>query len=218
MFEKKLENCPLFAGIRPEDIQGMMGCLRPVVREADKGQTILFAGEKPHAVGVVLSGSVQIVRDDIDGVRTILGLAHSSELFAEAFACARAAELPVSVIAAEPTRVLLIDVDRILTPCSHACSFHNRIVSNLLQGMAQKSLQLHQKLQVITQRTTREKLLTYLRMQRAEQFTIPFDRQELADYLGVERSALSAEISKLRREGVLESHKSEFHLLSGGHS
>lgn len=216
MFEEMLENCPLFAGVSPEDIQEILGCLRPVLREADKGQTLLFAGDKPHAVGVVLSGSVQIVRDDIDGVRTILGLAGPSELFAEAFACARAEELPVSVIAAEPARVLLMDVNRILSPCSHACSFHNRIVSNLLQGMAQKSLQLHQKLQVITQRTTREKLLTYLRMQRAERFTIPFDRQELADYLGVERSALSAEISKLRHEGVLESRKREFHLLPGG--
>lgn len=215
MFEKLLEKCPLFAGIRPEELEGLLGCMCPSIRDAAKGQTILFAGDTPCEVGVVLSGSVQIVRDDVDGTRTIVGRAIPSQLFAEAFACARAQELPVSVIAAEPSRVMLLNVDRLLTPCSHACAFHNRIVSNLLQGMAQKSLQLHQKLQVISQRTTREKLLTYLRMQRSERFTIPFDRQELADYLGVERSALSAEISKLRREGVLESTKSQFHLLQG---
>lgn len=213
MFEKLLENCPLFAGVRAEEIEGLLGCMRPAIREVSKGQTILFAGDPPREVGVVLSGSVQIVRDDVDGTRTIVGLAEPSHLFAEAFACARAPELPVSVIAAEPSRVMLLNVDRLLTPCTHACAFHNRIVSNLMQLMAQKSLQLHQKLQVISQRTTRKKLLTYLRMHRSERITIPFDRQELADYLGVERSALSAEISKLRREGVLESHKSEFRLL-----
>ena len=125
--------------------------------------------------------------------------------------------MPVSVVAVRDSEVMLIDARRITVSCSNACEFHNRMVMNLLCAMAAKNLQLSRKIEITSHRTTREKLMAYLmtqaRQARSSSFTIPFDRQALADYLCVERSALSAEIGRLRREGVLESDKSNFTLL-----
>ena len=165
-------------------------------------------------VGIVLSGAVQIVRDDCDGNYSIVAFVQPSQLFAEACACAAMAHMPVGVLAKSDRRVLLLDCKRVLTPCAHACPFHTRLVRNLRQGVADKNLLLHRKLSILSKRTTRKKLLAYLMMQAKEhgsrEFTIPFDRQALADYLEVERSALSAEVGKLRKAGILDSQKSWF--------
>ena len=115
------------------------------------------------------------------------------------------------------SRILLIRLRRITETCSNACEFHNRMVMNLLRAIAGKNLMLNAKIEITSRRTTREKLMAYLLNQAkragGSTFTIPLDRQGLADYLGVERSALSAEIGKLRREGVIESERSTFRLI-----
>jgi CRP-like cAMP-binding protein len=168
-------------------------------------------------VGILLSGGVQVFRDDFDGNRAIQATIQPGELFGETFACAGVARLPVSVEADQSSRVLLIRLKRIIETCPSACGFHNRVVLNLLKVLAAKNLLLNRKLEIVSRRTTREKLMAYLSFQAraagSNHFAIPFDRQGLADYLGVDRSALSAEIGKLRREGVLESDRSVFTLL-----
>ena len=168
-------------------------------------------------MGVVLEGGVQIQQEDYFGNRSILGLAGPGELFGESFACAGTDSLPVSVVAAQDSTLLLVDCRRVIFPCEKACSFHRSILSNLMQVMARKNLAFHQKLQITSRRTTREKLMSYLmaqaRARQASQFTIPFDRQELADYLGVDRSGLSAEIGRLKAEGVIDCHRSTFKIL-----
>ena len=125
--------------------------------------------------------------------------------------------MPVSIVADEPCEVLLIDREKALHPCKNGCSFHNRIVYNLMNDLAKKNILFHERLQITSKRSTREKLLAYLNGQakknKSREFSIPFDRQELADYLEVERSGLSAEISKLREEEILQSHKNHFTLL-----
>ena len=212
-----LMRCPLFAGISPQNLSAMASCLsaRPV--RFSKGAVIFEEGQPARQMGLLLSGGAQIVKEDFYGNRTIVARIEPAEMFGESFACAQLDSIPVSVVATEDSEALLMDCQRLLTTCSNSCEFHNRIIFNLLKVVATKNLMFNQKIEITSKRTTREKLLTYLNLQAKNQgtnsFTIPYDRQELADYLEVDRSGLSAEISKLRREGVLESQRSQFTLL-----
>ena len=212
-----LQKCGLFAGIAEEQLVTMLSCLGATVRVYEKNQIILAEGESANRIGVVLSGAVQIIRVDYYGNRSILTEQQPAQMFGESFACADVPAVPVDVIATENSEVLFIDAKRILHMCSSACGFHNRLIYNLMKLVAAKNQLLNQKLEIISKRSTREKLMTYLMMQAKQQnsnrFTVLFDRQELADYLEVDRSGLSAEISKLRKEGILECNKSEFTLL-----
>ena len=213
-----LEKCPLFYGIRTEDLSAMMGCIEGRTVSVSKGQTIYSEGDPATHVGMVLTGAVRLVRDDFYGNRSIVAHISPAELFGETYACAGISSLPVSVVADEDSTVLLMDCRRITTTCYSACSFHNQMIFNLLRLVAEKNLVYDQKIQVTSKRTTREKLMAFLlsqaKLQGTNSFSIPYDRQELADYLEVDRSGLSAEISKLRREGVLKSEKNQFTLLN----
>jgi len=213
-----LKQCGLFAGIDEEQLVTMLSCLGATVRNYEKNQLILAEGDAANRIGVVLMGEVQLVRVDYYGNRSILTELRVAGMFGESFACADIPRVPVDVVATEYSEVLLVDARHILHMCSNACGFHHQLIYNLMKLVATKNLIFHQKLEVISKRTTREKLMTYLLMQAKQQgsnnFTVPFDRQELADYLEVDRSGLSAEIGKLRREGVLECRKNRFTLLS----
>jgi len=216
-FHPILERCPLFEGIEMENLSAMLGCIGGRTVSARKGQPIFREGDPATQVGMVLSGAVRMIREDYYGNRSIVAHIGPAELFGETYACAGIDALPISVVADEDSQVLLMDCRRITTTCCSACSFHNRIIFNLLKLVAMKNLVFDQKIQVTSKRTTREKLMTYLldqaKLQGGSTISIPFDRQELADYLEVDRSGLSAEISKLRREGILESEKNKFVLL-----
>ena len=216
-FHPVLARCALFDGIRMEDLSAMLGCIGGRTVSAAKGQPIYREGDPATHVGMVLTGAVRLEREDYYGNRSIVAHIGPAELFGETYACAGIASLPISVVADEDSVVLLMDCRRITTTCSSACAFHSRIIFNLLRLVAVKNLVFDQKIQVTSKRTTREKLMAYLlnqaKLQGSNSFTIPYDRQELADYLEVDRSGLSAEISKLRREGILESSKNSFTLL-----
>ena len=212
-----LKKCPLFADVTDGELTKMLDCLGARVMEFDKKYTIIAEGGAAKYIGIVLSGTVQVVRVDYLGNRSILAELGESELFGEAFACAEVESIPISVIASEPCEVMLINCSHILHTCENHCLFHQQMIFNLMRDLATKTIMFHQKIEVISQRTTRDKLLAYLTMYAKKvgktAFTIPFDRQELADYLEVERSGLSVEISKLKKEGILESEKNHFKLL-----
>lgn len=216
-FMKIMEVCPLFQNIQAEELSAMLACLGVRYLFYNKGQVIFSEGDAAKQIGIVLSGSVQISRDDYYGNRTIMAQLESGDLFGESFAFAGVKTLPVNVTATLPCDVMLIDSSRIISPCSNACSFHSKLIFNLLQILARKNLGFHQKIEITSKRSTREKLMAYLlaqaKVHQSNSFEIPFDRQTLADYLEVDRSGLSAEISKLRKEGVLECHRSRFTLL-----
>lgn len=211
-----LQQCQLFSGIAENDLLAMLRCLNVTVQQYRKGQTLIAEGEKPERFGIVLSGTVQLWRIDYSGNRSIMASVEPSQLFGESFVCAEASSIPVQVVASESCEIMMIDGTRILHACGNGCVFHHQVIFNLLRIIARKSLVLHQKLEITSKRSTREKLMTYLSQQaklhQSRTFTIPFDRQELADFLEVDRSGLSAEISKLRKEGVLESERSTFRL------
>lgn len=212
-----LRACPLFAQIREDHLLRMLGCLGAKVVQFDKKYTILAEGKPAKYIGIVLSGSAQIIQIDYYGNRSILTGLGAGEVFGEAFACAETKALPVSVIAGEPCEIMLIDCSHILHTCSNNCGFHQQLIYNLMKSLAVKNILFHQKIEITAKRSTREKLMAYLLWQAkkagSDSFDIPFDRQELADYLEVDRSGLSVEISKLRREGILRSRKKHFELL-----
>ena len=190
-----LRQCQLFSGIAENDLLAMLRCLNVTVQQYRKGQTLIADS----------------------GNRSIMASVAPSQIFGESFVCAEADAIPIQVMASEPCEIMLIDGSRILHACGNGCDFHHQVIFNLLKMTARKNLVFHQKLEITSRRSTREKLLTYLNQQakqhRSRTFTIPFDRQELADFLEVDRSGLSAEISKLRKEGVLESERRTFRLL-----
>ena len=212
-----LQRCPLFDGIAEADLGAMLGCLRARVMPMKKGQTLLREGDSTESIGIVLTGAVQILREDYFGNRSIMGHIGPTQLFGESYAFSGTKTLPVSVVADADGSVLMIDSRRISSCCANVCEFHNRMIENMLRLVATHNLMLHQKIYITSKRSTREKLMTYLLSQAKQhgsnRFTIPFDRQALADYLEVDRSGLSVEISKLRKEGVLESEKNTFTLL-----
>ncbi|MVB11461.1 Cyclic nucleotide-binding domain protein [Caprobacter fermentans] len=205
---------PLFEGIQPEELRQMLSCLHAKRKSYAKQEMILLEGQPASFVGIVLSGSVLILKEDYRGNRMIIAEATAGQLFAEAFSCAEIDRLPVTVVSAEDSTVLWIDYRRAVSVCSSACRFHSRLIQNMLRILAFKNILLSRKIEYLSKRTTREKLLAFLADQaggaRGEEFSIPFSRQELADYLCVDRSALSAELGKLQREGVLKFHRNRF--------
>lgn len=216
-YQHILAQCSLFEGIDASDLQVMLGCIGGRIISVPKGQTVLAEGDPAVHIGMVLTGAVRMIRDDYYGNRSIVAHIGPGQLFGESYACAGITSLPISVVTDEDSKILLMDSRRITTSCSSACAFHSRIIQNLLRLVAEKNLVFDQKIQITSQRSTREKLMAYLmnqaKLNGSSTFTIPYDRQELADYLEVERSGLSAQISKLRREGILESEKNRFTLL-----
>ena len=214
---KVLKNCSLFSGIESSELLTLLSCLDAKTAKFDKKYTILSEGNPAKYICILLSGSAQISRTDYYGFRSILSEIYAGDVFGEAFACAELESVPVSVIANEECEVMLIDRDRIMRTCHKGCSFHSRLIFNLMKDLATKTLMFHQKIEVTSKRTTREKLMTYLMLQAkkagSNSFTVPFDRQALADYLEVDRSGLSAEISRLRKENIIKSHKNYFEIL-----
>lgn len=213
-----LEQTLLFSGIEPQEIHTMLNCLSPVKQHYKKGNFIFQSGEKIHAMGMVLSGAVHIIKEDFWGNRTIISEASAGSLFGEVYACTFSSPAEVSAIAAESCEILFLNVGKVMNVCTSACTFHTRLIHNLLSVLAEKNLMLTRKMEHMSKKTTREKLLSYLSAESLKKgtpsFEIPFNRQQLAEYLSVDRSAMSNELSKLRDEGLLTFYKNKFCLLA----
>lgn len=216
-FLNVVKHSPLFRGIAEEEISSLLNCLGAKTVDYKKGEFIFRVGDSVESVGLLLSGSALVIQEDYWGNRNLISQLSQGELFAESYACSPGAVLSISVETVTPCRVMLLNVKRILTTCPSACSFHSQIIRNLLSDLADKNLRLNDKLSHMGQRTTREKLLSYLSGQAqrrgSSEFDIPFNRQQLADYLSVERSAMSNELCKLRDDGMISFDKNHFKLL-----
>ncbi len=209
----------LFAGVTEEEITSMLSCLGARVRSYQKGSYVLRQGTEMKDILVLAEGSLHIQRDDYWGKRSILGQVAVGEMFGEAYVAPESGALINDVVAVEDSTVLFFDVRKMITTCSSACRFHTMVVQNLFFAISEKNRKLVQKLGHISRRTTREKLISYLseeaKKEGSADFTIPFNRQQLADFLSVDRSAMSNELCKMRDEGILEFDKSSFRLLKG---
>ena len=210
-----LTRCMLFAGVEPSDLPLLLRCLGPKEATYPKDYTIIEEGDLLDELGVIIQGSVSIVRHDFWGNRTLVAKLGVGDIFAETVACT-ADKSVASVITEEKTVILFLGVQKIIKACPSACVFHQSIIENMVKLLAHKNLTLMQKMNHITKRNTREKLLSFLSEQAKdrgkEEFTIPFDRQQLADYLCVDRSAMSTELGKMKGEGLIEYTKNTFML------
>lgn len=209
-----IKRAALFGGIDEAELESMLGCLGARAESFGKVEYLLRVGDSPEAVGLLLAGSALVIQEDYWGNRNIRGRIEPGQVFAEAFACVPGAVMDVSVAAEADGAVLWLNVGRILRTCPTACSRHSRVIRNLLSDLAEKSLASGEKLTHISKRSTREKLLSYLsaeaRRQGGTEFSISFNRQQLADYLSVERSAMSAELSRMQRDGLIRADKNRF--------
>ena len=213
-FLSTIRSAPLFSGVSEAELTAMLACLKAEKKDFPKEAFVLRAGDTAESIGLVLTGTVLVIQEDIWGNRNILSKAGLGQTFAAAYACAPGSRLNVSVVAETPVTVLFLNVKRILTVCPSACSYHSRIIRNLLGELAGKNLQFSEKLTHVGQRSTRSKIMSYLSAEAQRlgtyEFDVPFSRQQLADYLGVERSGLSQELGKMKKDGLLDYRKSHF--------
>lgn len=216
MNEIFLINTPLFHGMNRDEVKSILGCMGAREEKYQKDEVIFRAGSSISEVGLVLHGSVNIVVTFYWGGSHIFGHVEQGSVFGENYAAIPGKELICDIVACEDSEILFLGMRNLLTTCRNGCSFHHRIIQNMLRISAQKNLNLSTRMMHIAPKSLRERLLSYLSEQATEHgsvhFTIPFDRQQLADYLGVDRSAMSNELSKMRRDGLITYHKSDFTL------
>ncbi len=213
-----LQTCPLFDGIAPADYEKALDCLGSIQRSFAVGETILALGSAPKAVGILLSGSATIASYDAAGHRNVLAKLEPGELFGESYTLAAVEQLPVEVIGNEAAEALFIDFQALLSDILTACPFHGILIGNMLSIVARKNVQLNERQAILAKRRMRDKILTFLAgymvRQKSNAVAIPFNRDELADFLCVDRSALSAELSRMRDEGWIQFRKNHFTVLT----
>lgn len=212
-----ISQAELFSGYGPDELNLMLGCLNARIKEYPKNQTVFGQGTVIAEIGIVITGALQIQQTDLFGNNNILTSLEPKSIFGESYASS-GLPLPIEVVASQDSTVVFVDYDKIIHPCAKNCVDHSQLVTRMVKLLAIKNMFLTEKIATISKRTTREKLLHYLngesKRHQARTFTIPFNRQGLADYLVVDRSAMSAELSKLKKEGIIDYHKSTFRILS----
>lgn len=213
-----LRNSPFFQGMTDEEIASVMHCVEATVVRKSRDDYIFRVGDSTETMGLVLSGSVLAVQEDLWGHRNIVSHIGVGESFAEPFAATPGAVLNISVVASEDCEIMLLHMKRLMQTCATACPHHNKLIRNLVSVMAQRVLSLNNKITHMGKRSSREKILSYLSSESMRQgrlsFDIPYDRQQLADYLCIERAAMSVELSKLQKEGLLKTTKNHFELFA----
>lgn len=211
-YVEALKKSKLFESINESDIENIIDCLEAKEKKYSKGNYIYRLGDSISTLNMVVEGEIHIVKEDYWGNVSILTEIGVGELFGETYACLKNIPLQVNVVAVKDCTVIEFDINKVI----NICEFYSRIIQNLLFVLASKNFMLTNKLEAMSQRSTRNKVMTYLSQQSSKndkkEFDIPFNRQQLADYLAVDRSALSKEISRLRDEGILEFNKNHFEL------
>ena len=212
-----LRSCPFFNGMRDDEILSILHCVQASTVARPRGAYILRAGDTTEVMGLVLSGSVLILQEDLWGHRNILSKCTAGDFFGEPYAATSGAVLNVNAVAEDDCELLFLNVKRLLTSCPTACGHHQKLIRNLVSVLANRLLVFNDKITHVSKRSTREKLLSYLSTESVRQaslsFDIPFDRQQLADYLCVDRAAMSVELSKLQKEGILKTKRRHFELI-----
>ena len=210
-------NSPLFDGIAPEDRKGMLHCIGYHIAKFRKGDIIAFEEDNIRNVGILLSGSVDMVKEDVWGNKVLVARMGKDEIFGETFAWGKNKMSAVTFVVSEDAKIVMLPLDRVMHSCTNTCACHHQLVENMVHIIADKNRELIRKIEVISKRTIREKLLAYLSVQsqvhNARYFEIPLGRTELADYLCVDRSALTRELVKMREDGLIDYDKNCFRLL-----
>lgn len=212
-----LKKTLLFANIKDNELEAMLGCLNAELKSYKKGEYVFRQGDRTDCITILVEGRLHVQRDDYWGNRSIVNVIEAGGMFGEAYAIAESSPLLNDVLAMEDCSVIFFDVKKVINVCPAACAFHSKVVQNLFCAIAEKNRSLVQKIGHMSKRSTREKLISYLSEEavrhKSATFTIPFNRQQLADFLSVDRSAMSNELCKLRDEGLIRFDRSKFTLL-----
>lgn len=211
-----LKSAALFKGIEDAAFEPMLACIGATTATVGKGEIILLAGDKPRHVGITLTGVLHVIREDYNGNRLLLAAIPPGEMFAEALCCADVAKSPVTVMAASGATAMLLPYARILQTCPNSCPFHTQLIANMLRIIARKNILLQNRMEILSLTSIRAKVLRHLESfvpQEDGRIAIPFNREELADFLCVDRSALSHALARMRKEGVIEFRKNTFRVL-----
>ena len=216
--QKKLKtNSPLFEGIKPEDLQAMLTCLGYRIGTYHKGETIALEDEYIKYIGIILEGTVDMIKEDLWGNKTMLVRMRKDELFGETFACGEDSLSVVTFSVIEDASILFLPFDRVMHTCTMTCVFHHRLIENMVHIIANKNRDLMRKVEVISKKNLREKILAYLSIQsqihQTRYFEIPLGRVELAEYLCADRSALTRELANMRAAGLIVYDKNMFRIL-----
>ena len=215
---ENLGSMKIFEGISEQDLETLLQCLRAFERRCRKGEVILKEGEPTEWLGVVLSGRAIIASDDVWGNHSILGSAPPGAVVAEAYACIPGEPLRITVTAAEDTEVLFLNAGKAAASCSCACPFHARLAQNLLSVCARKSLELSRRILHTSSKSIRGRLLSYFsecaKKSGSCSFRVPYSRQQLADYLSVDRSAMCGELSKMQKDGLIRYSRNDITILA----
>ena len=210
-------NSSLFDGIAREDRGAMLGCIGYHIGTFRKGDIVAFEEENIRHIGIVLSGAVDMIKEDLWGNKTMLVRVRRNEVFGETFACGSDNLSVVTFQVSEAARILFLPFDRVMHSCTMACQFHHRLIENMVHIIANKNRDLMRKVEVVSKRTIREKLLAYLsiqaQVQKKRYFEIPLGRVELAEYLCVDRSALTRELAKMKEDGLIDYDRNWFRML-----
>lgn len=212
-----LQNIPLFSGINKSEIAPMLKCLGSYKKKYDKGTYVFMAEDEIQNIGIVISGTIHMIKEDIWGNKSIIAAMTDGQLFGETFVCSNSLTATVSFITSTDCEVLFIPFHRVIKTCSNSCKHHHKLIENMMIRIAEKNLMLIEKIDVTSKKSLREKILTYLSSQAQKKdqnrFSIPMGRIELADYLGVNRSALTRELSKMKEDGLIDYDKNTFYLI-----
>lgn len=212
-----LKKSKLFSNIDNQELISVLTCLNAKVARYSKGSYVFAEGEIIDKIGIVIEGELHIIKTDYYGRENIIASVTCGNVFAESAACSSARRLPVDVIANTGTEIVFIDYKRMVTTCAKTCSYHTLLINNMISVIADKNVMLNTKLDYLSKRLTKEKVLAYLydqsKKNRSKVFRIPFNREQLANYLSVDRSAMSNELSKLAADKIIRYKKNEFELL-----
>jgi CRP/FNR family transcriptional regulator, dissimilatory nitrate respiration regulator len=212
-----LKNCKLFSNISEYDILKSLECLNSYVKEYKKDDIIYNISDKVNKIGIILEGSVIVSKEDSMGNRVILTKLFKSSLFGETFVCSDNQYSPVTVISSDDSKILFIDFNSIIYTCKNNCSFHSELIKNMLKVIANKNLLLNEKIEILSSKTTKDKLMTYLNLQKTKynsnKFSISYNREQLADFLNLNRSNMSRELSKMKKENIIKYNKNIFEIL-----
>lgn len=212
-----MKTSDIFAGVQDKEIKAMLDCLQTRIVNYKKGEYVFRQGDCINSIALLLSGRMHIQKDDYWGNRSIINIISPGEMFGEAYAMQKDEAFLNDAVAVENCTVAFFDLNKMLTTCSSACVFHTRVIQNLFVAISEKNRRLVQKLGHMSRRSTREKLISYLseeaKRHGSGSFSIPFNRQQLADFLSVDRSAMSSELCRMRDEGLLTFSKNNFTLL-----
>lgn len=213
-----LMKCPLFKNINEVELLHLLSCLDYSIKSYKADEYLYLSGDVVNYVVIILSGTIDTVKETLSGNRHIIDHLEASDLLGEGVVCTQNRISPVSAQVRDNTKLLFIPYEKITVSCGHACGFHNHLVKNMMLLLGEKNYSLSKKMDLLSLKGMREKIASYLlnesQLHKTNTFNISLNRTELAEYLNVSRPSMSRELSKMKDEGIIDYYKNSFRIVS----